>query len=162
MANPFSVAGVATWPNGPGAGTDNLTALPNNTAYGLGSVGTTTTQYYDDNVAPIKIKSGASGVSASGTASLYLVVSEDNTIFTNGVSPSAQSDQSAAIVLGPPLQQIQVTANGTTYYFREFSLAGVLFYMPSFWAVVIYNQSGAAFDGTAANFSAKHSLISYA
>ena len=34
--------------------------------------------------------------------------------------------------------------------------------MPTYWALLVYNQSGAAFDAAAANFIAKHSLVSYA
>jgi hypothetical protein len=34
--------------------------------------------------------------------------------------------------------------------------------MPTYWSILVYNQSGAAFDVTAANFYAKHSLVSYA
>jgi hypothetical protein len=57
---------------------------------------------------------------------------------------------------------ITVTANATTYLFPEFSIYSLLGFMPTYWAIVVYNQSGAALDATAANFYAKHSLISYA
>jgi hypothetical protein len=94
MSNPLSVASLATFPLGPGQSTDNLTALPDGQAKGLGALGTTLVQYYDDVVAPILIKSGNS-VNGSGIASLFLVCSEDGTSWTNGINPNSTSDQSS-------------------------------------------------------------------
>ncbi len=48
------------------------------------------------------------------------------------------------------------------YRFPEFSVYSLLGFMPTYWSILVYNQSGAAFDLTAANFYAKHSLVSYA
>jgi hypothetical protein len=155
MSNPLSVAALTTFPLA-----SNLTSLPSTQAMGLGSLGTTLLQYYDDNVAPIQITSGASGVSASGTASLYVVCSEDNTHWTGGVNPAVTADQSAALATLTALSTIAVVANATTYEFPEFSIYSVLGFMPTYWAVVIYNQSGAAFASS--GFIAQHSLISYA
>ncbi len=164
MANPLSVASLTTFPNGPGGSPDNVTSLPNGQAKGLGSLGTSVTQYWDDNIAPIQLKSGASGVSASGSVSFYVVASEDGTHWTNGIDPTSASDQSAKLAgLLPLSPALAMTANATTYTYLWFSIASALqAAMPSFWSVVIYNQSGAAFDATAANHIAKHSLISYA
>jgi hypothetical protein len=172
MSNPWSrlSAGVQ-FPNGPGQSTDNLTALNNNTMLCLGSIGASNFVYGDFIVAPIKFKSGASGVSANGTASLYLFTSEDGTIWTCGVSPSAASDQSGQLAIGPtapgggpriPAQVVNVTAAGTQYYFDEFSVYDLLSWVPTFFTVGILNQSGAAFDSTAANFSAKVTTDQYA
>jgi hypothetical protein len=162
MSNPLTVASLATFPLGPGQSTDNLTALPNGQAKGLGALGTSLVQYYDDVVAPIQIKSGSS-VSGSGTVSLYLVCSEDGTSWTNGISPISTSDQSSLIGSLPSLTSVvTVTANAALYYFPEFSVYSLLGFMPTYWSILIYNQSGAAFDLTAANFYAKHSLVSYA
>ena len=55
-----------------------------------------------------------------------------------------------------------VAANATLYHFPEFSVYSLLGFMPTYWSILVYNQSGAAFDLTAANFYAKHSLVSYA
>jgi len=163
MSNPLSVASLATFPLGPGQSTDNLTALPNGQAKGLGALGTTLVQYYDDIVAPIQIKSGTAGVTGSGTASLFLVCSEDGTSWTNGINPNSTSDQSSLIDSLPSLSPVvTVAANGALYYFPEFSVYSLLGFMPTYWALLVYNQSGTAFDATAANFIAKHSLVSYA
>jgi hypothetical protein len=163
MSNPLSVASLATFPLGPAQSTDNLTGLPSNQAKGLGSLGTALVQYYDDIVAPLQFKSGASGTTGTGTVSLYLVCSEDGTNWSNGINPNSSSDQSTLIgTLQMLTPAITVTANATTYLFPEFSIYSLLGFMPTYWAVVVYNQSGAALDATAANFYAKHSLISYA
>jgi hypothetical protein len=162
MSNPLSVASLATFPRGPGQSTDNLTALPNGQAKGLGVLGTTLVQYYDDIVAPIQIKSGNS-VSGSGIASLFLVCSEDGASWTNGINPNSTSDQSSLIrSLASLMPVMTVAANAALYYFSEFSVYSLLGFMPTYWSIIVYNQSGAAFDLTAANFYAKHSLVSYA
>jgi len=162
MSNPLSVASLATFPLGPAQSTDNLTALPNGQAKGLGALGTTLVQYYDDIVAPIQIKSG-SAVSGSGTVSLYLVCSEDGISWTNGINPNSTSDQSSLIgSLASLTPMVTVAANAALYYFPEFSVYSLLGFMPTYWSILVYNQSGAAFDVMAANFYAKHSLVSYA
>ena len=162
MSNPLSVASLATFPLGPAQSTDNLTALPNGQAKGLGALGTTLVQYYDDIVAPIQIKSG-SAVSGSGTVSLYLVCSEDGISWTNGLNPNSTSDQSSLIgSLASLTPMVTVAANAALYYFSEFSVYSLLGFMPTYWSILVYNQSGAAFDVMAANFYAKHSLVSYA
>jgi hypothetical protein len=172
MSNPWNrLSASVQFPYGPGQSTDNLTALSNNTLLCLGSIGISNFVYGDFIIAPIRFKSGASGVSASGTASLHLFTSEDGTIWTSGISPASSSDQSAQLALGPtapgggpraPLQIVQVTANATSYAFDEFSVADVLNFVPTFFTVGILNQSGAAFDSTAANFSAKVTTDQYA
>ena len=119
-------------------------------------------QYYDDIVAPILIKSGNS-VNGSGIASLFLVCSEDGTSWTNGINPNSTSDQSSLIgSLASLTPVVSVTANAAVYYFPEFSVYSLLGFMPTYWSILVYNQSGSAFDLTAANFYAKHSLVSYA
>jgi hypothetical protein len=163
VANPLSVAALSTFPLGPGQSTDNLSGLPNGQAKGMGSLGTTLLQYYDDIVGPIQIRSGPSGVSGSGTVSFYLVCSEDNTHWTGGINPNATTDQSSLLSTLPALSPVlAVTANATLYILPEFSIYSVLGFVPTYWSVVVYNQSGAALDVTASNFRAQHSLISYA
>jgi hypothetical protein len=158
MANPFNVAALTAF-----SLTSNLQSLPTAQAKGLGSLGASVTQYYDDNVAPITIRSGVSGVSASGTVSFFLVCSEDGTNWTNGINPNATTDQAGSLTGLTPLQPVLgVVANATNYIFPEFSVYSILGFMPSFWALVVLNQSGAALDATLTNFYARHSLVSYA
>lgn len=162
MANPYVIGSISNMPNGPGAGTDLLTALPSATAYGLGVLDNHLAILADLIIPPIQIKSGASGVSATGSCSLWLATSEDNTVWTDGLAVAVATNQASKLVTATLVATIAVTANGTTYYFPEFSVLGVLGYFPLYSAVVIQNQSGAALDTTAGNFSAKYLPITFA
>ena len=163
MSNPLSVASLATFPLGPGQSTDNLTGLPNGQAKGLGALGTTLVQYYDDIVAPIQIKSGSS-VSGSGTVSLFLVCSEDGVSWTNGINPNSTSDQSSLI---ESLVIADADGNGggecnrlsLPRIFGLFvaRLHADLLVDPGLQPIGRYTRSLRA-----ANFYAKHSLVSYA
>ena len=83
--------------------------------------------------------------------------------WTNGINPNSTSDQSSLIgSLASLTPVVRVAANATLYYFPEFSVYSLLGFMPTYWSILVYNQSGSAFDLTAANFYAKHSLVSYA
>jgi hypothetical protein len=164
MASPITPQPLVTFPSGPGGSPDNVTGLPNGQAKGLGRVGTTLVQAYNDLVAPIQIKSGPSLVSASGSVTFYVVCSEDGTHWSGGVDPTSAADQSAKLAALSPLgPSIAMVANATTYTFLEFSIRVELDgFMPTYWSVIIYNQSGAAFDATAANHIAQHTLVNYA
>jgi hypothetical protein len=161
MSSPFTYGSVTLLPNGPGAGTDNITALASTNARGLGVL-TATPPSATILIPPIKIKSGASAV--SGTASLYIITSEDNTTWTDGISPTAASDQSAKIVTATLASIITMAANATTYYFPEFDILATLglSVMPNYCALVILNKSAAAFDATAGSFSANYLPVAWA
>ena len=171
MANPLTVAApYATFPMGPGtAGTDNISGLGNNQAKAVGVVGTTGTQYYDDLIAAIKLTSAASGVSATGSVSFYIICGESplgggTTPWTNNVDPISTSTQSGNLAgmtpISPPLS---MTTNNTACYYLWFSIYSVVMDMPSYWSIVVYNQSGANFPATSGtNHIMRHSLVSYA
>lgn len=161
MSNPPVPAGPVTFPDGPGQTTDNLTALPNNTALGLGKVGTALTQYFDALVAPISFLT-TSGAVSGDTVSLYLVISEDGTHWTAGIDPTSTSNQASKLTGHQPLQTITVGAGAATYFFDEFSIDTALGgFMPTFFSVVISNQSGAALNATPSNFYAQYNLVAY-
>jgi hypothetical protein len=162
MANPLSIGALTTFPFGAGAGTDRLTALPSATALGLGTINQSTLLPYDINIAPIRIKTGASGVSVSGYCRLWLVTSEDGTVWTDGVDPTTATNQASKLITAPLFGGISAAANATTYYFPEFSVASLLGFMPLYWAVVVENQSGAALDAVAASFYSRYLPIAYA
>lgn len=166
MANPYTRGTLTTFPNGPAQGTDNLTGLANGNARGLGAVNSVPSNAPDADVviAPIQIETGASGVSPTGTCSLYLICSEDNTIYDGLISPSSTSDQSALLANLPPerlIETINTTAAATKYVFKWFSLFGVLGNVPTWFAVVVLNQSGATLNATASNFSAKYAADTF-
>lgn len=152
---------LATFPLGPGQTQDNLTGLPNGYALGLGVLGQLGIQYYDDNVGPIQVRTG-SLVSPGGTVSLYIVGSEDSIHWDGGLSPNGSTDQSMGLAFLSPARTITTTNTNTIYTFDEFSIASIKLFMPTFWAVVVYNRSGSAFDPNSANFYAQHAYMNYA
>lgn len=162
MSNPLTLASPVTFPKGPGGSPDNLTALAIGQAKALGTLGTANVQYYDDYVAPIRIRTGASGVDPQGTVDLYLIMSEDNAVWTDAIDPNSGADQAALLITARKIQTIAAGANATTYYFDEFSIASILGFVPTFWSLVVKNNTLATFDVTVGNFYAKHSLVGYA
>lgn len=162
MTNPYSWGTLATLPNGPGQATDSLTALASNNAKGLGVIDMSAAPAADCFLPPMKIKSGASGTSSTGYLTVYIITSEDNTIWTDGIDPTSTSDQAAKIATATTACVIAVTANATTYYTPEISIYALLGFVPKYAAVVVRNQSGAALDSTAGNFSAKYQPLAFA
>lgn len=163
MANPFSLTSGQALPYGPGQSPDNVTALPAGEALVLGSWGTANLQYYDHIFSPFKIKTGAT---AGASVSLILALSEDNSKWSYGVSvASGGGDQSSLLVnLGAPalVQTIATPNSATQYWFDGWSIESKLGYMPSFWALFLWNKNTGALDATAGNFNASQSLVSYA
>lgn len=162
MASPFTRGTLTTFANGPGAGTDNLTSLPSATAYGLGALDLSAAVVGDVLFAPLKIKSGSTGTSASGYVRRYLITSEDNSLWTDGISPSAVSNQLSKIVTARLIDAIAVTANATTYYFEERSVMDILGFVPRYVAIVLDNESGHALDTVAGSFAAQYSVDAFA
>lgn len=149
----------------------NLVGLPGGAAKGLGHVGTAATDYVDDICGPIFFMTGASvGVPAS-VVQLFLVVAEEiltPSVFTDTINPDATTTQHTLI--GPATQANIIASIGgldnplavnTAYCFPGFSIVSALGYKPTFWAPFIWNRQGAgnALNATAANFYAKHTLL---
>lgn len=93
----------------------------------------------------VKIKTGASGVSATGTIEVHLLRSADGgTTYDNPVS------MNPATLIGV----FGATANATTY--GPYSFATDPYgQLPDKFKVAIYNNTGAALDVTAGNFLAQ-------
>lgn len=171
MANPYSAPGLAVWPNSPtGSGTDNISALANGAMKGLGKPASFNGSIFADLLSQnLKFTSGTipGSPSGTGTANLYLCLSGDGTTWTNGIDPTATTDQSAHIVTGPPLllvSSIVVTTSATAYYFPWFSTMQILGtpLLPEYVSLLIYNLTGAAFATTSgSNNVAKYDLISF-
>jgi hypothetical protein len=122
--------------------TITLASLANSSLVASSAIDNATNKFVDA-VVQVKIKTGASGVSASGLINVWLVRSSDG-----GTTYSDNTD----ILLGT----IAAVANATTYI-RDFT-AGVL---GSKWKIVIENKSGAALDSTAGNHVVQFSGIKY-
>lgn len=137
--------------------------MPAGTSLGLGVVSGVVAgaPYADVIVAPIQIKTGASGVSAAGYCNLYVITSEDNVVWDSTISPYATGSQTS-LLGGPRLVQTMATpTNATIYAFEEFSMWSKLGFIPAFCSVVVSNMSGATLDVSGANFSANYALDSY-
>lgn len=99
------------------------------------------------------IKTGASGVSSTGYAALY-VAGYDGSSYANNATGSDSSftvDNQANLVL---ICTLAAVANATTYYSGTIYVAAAAgwLWLPQKWALIVYNGTGAAFDSTGGNF----------
>lgn len=100
-----------------------------------------------------KIKTGASGVSATGTASLYFY-GYDGTNFSSGASGSNASFtpvlQSNLVLL----DTVYVSANAQTPDPRVIDMTAVVGSLMQYqkFGIILLNSTGAALDATAGNF----------
>lgn len=106
----------------------------------------------------LKLKTGASGVSATGYVDVYLIRSEDGTNYEDGF---AGTDGAYTPANATKIGIITANANGTTYTaVLNTSMFGEL---PRKFCIGIYNATGAALDATggshAISFSAKKHTV---
>lgn len=112
-----------------------------------------TTNLFQDALVHVKVKTGGSGVTSTGTVNVYAVGTADGgTTYTEGASGS---DASITLTVPPNARLIGVinaVANATTYNGGPFPVAsafgGVL---PDHWAIVIENKTGGTLDTTEGN-----------
>ena len=100
----------------------------------------------------VKVKTGASGVSATGYVAVYLIRSEDGSSYDDGF---AGSDAAFTPVNATLLGIISAVANATTYQ-KVFDLAALGITLPEKWSIGILNNSGAALDSTEGNHEVKY------
>jgi hypothetical protein len=101
-----------------------------------------------------KIKTAAAGVSATGVVSLYAYASFDGgTTYTHGASGADAAytpDLSTNLF---PLTTIGANANATTYFWDfDICAAAGWVYLPQRWGLIVFNNTGQAFDATPGNF----------
>lgn len=157
MANPFSRGSLTTFPS-----SGNLVAMASGFALGLGAVSGVVAgaPYADIIVAPVQVKTGSvSGVSAY--LNLYAACSEDNTVWDGTISPAATGNQSSVVGLTKLVQTLPTPASGTIYAFNEFSIWSTFGFIPSFFTILVQNNTLSALDVTGSNFVAKYALDSY-
>lgn len=101
----------------------------------------------------LKIKTGASGVLATGYIDVYLVGSEDGTIYEDNFGGT---DAAITPVNARKIGVIAAVANATTYYaVINTALIGDL---PRKFAIAVVNNSGAALDSTEGNHAKSYTL----
>jgi hypothetical protein len=103
----------------------------------------------------VKFKTGASGVSATGTVVIYAIGSMDGgTTVTDG---GGASDAALTRVNAIPIATMNCTANATTYIGGPYevgpSFGGEL---PGEWGILLVNNTGSTSDTTAGNFSVQY------
>lgn len=173
MSNPWSRAAPATWPNGPNQSTDNFSGLANSAAKGLGILSPSTVgqPFGDIILPPWRITTGT--VTAGTTISRYLLFSEDGSLWPGNISPSSTSDQSTALAswlaYDPAaaalalIDTLTMQSGVTLYQTRWQSIRGLIGNVPSYCAIVVYNNSGAALAAySSGNQSATYAAESYA
>lgn len=98
----------------------------------------------------VKVKTGASGVSATGHIDVYIIKSPDGTNYDDAFagSDAAHTPNAATFLFSFP-----ATANATTYQGSE-RLSKVLDRLPKKFSIVVVNNSGAALDSTGGNHAA--------
>jgi hypothetical protein len=134
----------------------------------LGSVTVSPLPAGDILVAPMRFKTGT-GTSATGTISIYLLTSEDNTVWTGGIDPASSSSQAtpfAALQASDPsfapVHTINANADSTTYYTRWWCISEFLNNVPSYMSVLVVNNSGAALSATAGDHYTSYKSDVYA
>lgn len=143
----------------------NLQSLAFGAAKGLGHVGTAATDYVDDIVSPIFIKTGATA-STNGLVTLFVVTAEELGHFTDLIDPDATTTQHTKISDATQAQVVSILGVGatslaanTSYCFPSWSVYDVLGYKPTFWAPFVRNLSGGALSATAGDFYGTHTTL---
>ena len=95
----------------------------------------------------VKVKTGASGVSAQGYVSIYLIGSADGTNYDDAFSGS---DTTYTPVCAKFIGHLPTIANATTYS-KTINLEDLGIELPQKFSIGIWNASGAALDGTSGN-----------
>lgn len=130
----------------------NVNSLANNEAKPLPAVDNSSTKASDYKVY-FEATLNSTGVSATGTIEVYLIESTESTTadFTDGIDP-AGSANIASSVKNSRLLRI-LTANVNSQVVRDTfeissDLRGLGRACPKYWALVVYNKSGAALNGS--------------
>ena len=156
MTNPLARGTATTFPL-----KSNITSLAALAAKPLGLVDNGATPIFDVDINPIKIKTNT-GQAAGDTCTLYLIHSEDNLDWTDGIDPAATVDVAASLIVAMPVQTIKTEAAATIYYFDGFSLFSVLGKAPRYWTLVLLNNAAAgSLSATAADHAAQYVPITF-
>lgn len=101
----------------------------------------------------IKIKTGASGTSATGFLDVYLIKSEDGTNYDDGFGGT---DAAFTPVNATKIGRITAVANATTY--QEVFNTDQSGTLPRKFSIGVFNSCGGQLDGTAGNFAVSITL----
>jgi hypothetical protein len=108
--------------------------------------------HYFDAAVQLVVKTGASGVSTTGTVNVYAYGSaNDGSNYTDGCSGSNASFTPTTPTNLKLIGVINAVSNATAYTGGPFSVAAAFGYLPAKWGVVVANNTGASLDSTEGN-----------
>lgn len=140
-----------------------MTISPASVASGSARVGASVsngTNLYDDVLVFVQIKTGASGVSATGYINIRLASSIDGGTTFSGNVGGADATKTSFPNCPILWTMADANANAATCY-AVFSLAAVFGSVPKDWTLLVDNESGAALDSTAGNHVVKYMGVWY-
>jgi len=126
--------------------TITLASLANGSGRGSTAVDNTANLYISSDIR-VQIKTGASGTSATGYVSVYLIRSEDGTTYDDSF---AGTDGAYTPVNALLLGTLNAVANATTYN-KVFDTSELGLTLPAKWCIGVVNSSGAALDSKGGN-----------
>ncbi len=140
----------------------NTQSLANNAAKPLGKVSNNSTLAIDYTFS-LEFKLGSSGVSATGTVEIWLIESTDDSDYTDGINPDSSSDIASSIKNARLLSILTANANSQVIKWVQ-GLVGAgmpapVTACPQYWAVIVYNKSGATMSATAGDHDSKYQAI---
>ncbi|MCX8159295.1 MAG: hypothetical protein N3D20_03375, partial [Candidatus Pacearchaeota archaeon] len=123
--------------------TITLASLANNTGRASTAINNTSLRAISTDIR-VRIRTGASGVSSTGYVSVWLLRSFDGSVYDDGFAGTdgAWTPKNAEII-----GYIEANANATTYD-KFFSLSKLGIELSPYFAIGIYNATGAALDST--------------
>lgn len=135
----------------PAAMTKTLASLADGSGRAATAVDNSTNKMISADVR-VKIKTGASGVSATGYVGVYLIRSEDGTDYDDAFagSDAAYTPKNAEL-----LGIMEANANATTYH-KVFDLRKLGITLPKKWSIGVLNKTGAALDSTEGSHEIKY------
>jgi hypothetical protein len=152
--------------NSPGTAiTCTLASLAASTTVGRQStVIDNTTNLYDDALVTLGVKTSSSAIGSSKTVAMYLLGSEDGTVFDGDDAQPGASDAGYAInsPSNLPLAQVLYCPTSAKTYYKTCSIAllkgGV---MPKKWGIVVCNDTNQSLDSTEGNHQKTFNGITY-
>ena len=131
--------------------TVSLASLASGSYQQSAALDNTSNLYFDAGVM-LAVKTGASGVSATGTVNVYAYGSADGgSHYTDGCSGSNATFTPTSPINLKLIGVINAVANATTYTGGPFSVASAFGYLPGKWGIVVLNSTGGTLDSTEGN-----------
>ncbi|MDE3016328.1 MAG: hypothetical protein KGI29_05325 [Pseudomonadota bacterium] len=131
--------------------TINLASLASGAYQQSAAIDNTSNQFLDAGV-QLSVKTGGSGVSATGTVNVYAYASANGGAnYTDGASGNNASFNPTSPTNLKLIGVINANGNSQTFTGGPFSVSQAFGYLPGKWGIVVWNNTGAALDATESN-----------